>query len=184
MPLHVITALNKDYHLPLETCRQLIFGEDVSFCPHLTWLTLYASVLVILEGHWLRYMNLDEVGMHTFSSVLSGFLTSADRLKDAPVWAANKQKPCCPDCATCRWETAASEIKMTVFLSFSYSNILSLPSPFFSSSTTRLARWAPLSSAQPCKLLVRTCAWPAQITCCPFDLWASSVFLLGRNAVR
>lgn len=31
-PLCVITALNIDYCLPLETCRQLIFGEDVSFC--------------------------------------------------------------------------------------------------------------------------------------------------------
>ncbi|KAG7215575.1 hypothetical protein INR49_022101 [Caranx melampygus] len=27
------SVLDKDYHLPLETCRQLIFGEDVFFCP-------------------------------------------------------------------------------------------------------------------------------------------------------
>ncbi|KAM7399262.1 hypothetical protein PAMP_018543 [Pampus punctatissimus] len=28
----ITSVLDKDYHLPLETCRQLIFGEDVSFC--------------------------------------------------------------------------------------------------------------------------------------------------------
>lgn len=153
----VITALNKDYHLPLETCRQLIFGEDVSFSPHFPWLILYASVLMNLEGHW--FFNVEEL-YRLDSSVLLAFLTSAGRLKDAPVWAANKQKPCCPDCATCRWEAAASATKMTIFLSLSHSNTLSLPSLFFPSSMrTRLARWAPLSSAQPCKLSVRTCAW-------------------------
>uniref|UniRef100_A0A3Q3JEH4 Calpain catalytic domain-containing protein n=1 Tax=Monopterus albus TaxID=43700 RepID=A0A3Q3JEH4_MONAL len=30
---NVALILNKEYHLTLETCKQLIFGEDVSFCP-------------------------------------------------------------------------------------------------------------------------------------------------------
>lgn len=179
MSLHVafcvIAALSKDHHLPLETCRQLIFGEDVSFRPHFSLTYFILTCVDEFGGTSVMFINLEQAGTQTLSSVLLGFLTSAVRLKDAPVWAANKRKPRCPDCATCRLETAARAIKMTVVLSWSYSNTSTLPSLFFSSSTrTHQARWAPSSSAQPCKLSVATCAWPAQMTRCPFDLWASS----------
>lgn len=85
MPLCVITALIKDYHLPLETCRQLIFGEDVSFLS-LPYLTDFICIFFAdFGGTLVTFINLEEVGIHTLSPVLLGFLTSADRLKDAPV---------------------------------------------------------------------------------------------------
>lgn len=66
------------------------------------------------------------------------------------------------------------EIK--VHLSPSTANVLSFPRPFSSSLTrTHRAPWAPLSSAQPLKLSVRT--RPAGVTCCPADLWPPSVLL-------
>lgn len=178
----VIAALNKDYHLPLETCRQLIFGEDVSFSPHFPWLILYASVLMNLEGHW--FFNVEELYRLSplfcwhFLPLLADWRTLQFELQTNRDLAVQIAPP-------------AGERQQQVQQRWPFSfHCLILthhhfPVCFFPVRRGLVWHDEPLwAQRSPASCRYARARESAQITCCLSDLWASSVLLLGRNAVR
>lgn len=82
-------------------------------------------------------------------------LNSADRLTGAQDSVVNKQKPCWPVCAICRYSSlCVCEIERESWHYHSSDIAFSFSQSFSSLIRTLLGQWAPLNSAQRCRLLV------------------------------